>query len=179
MEERTKSGPARSAPVNRPTDKAVSLRAGSMTIHTPCVGTTQVPYGSAVGGVAMPSIRINPTIAKNEIGQQVERGKELLQELEEVGSIRSHKDLTRVRQDHVRWSQQVVSLLNTDFEGGEKLAAEWETLRVGPVEDDASLLQNIRNLSESTSRGIEWLTGLQSRLNEFPQSPTTPVPGAC
>jgi hypothetical protein len=103
---------------------------------------------------------------------------ELVQGLEEVGAVRNDADLIRVHQNHVRWSEVVVALLNRDFEGGEKLAAQWQALRVGRVEDGASRLQNIRNLGQSARRGIEGLTGLQGRLNEFPQSPTTPVPGA-
>ena len=124
----------------------------------------------------MVRIRILRTIAEVELCKQIDRGHELVHELMQIGSIKSHEDFQKVRKNHEDWSKEVLSRLRGFFEGGDELVAQWEALQVGRVDEDKPWLKNIKGLSHSAQRGTEWLKSLHDRLKDFPQSPTTPMP---
>jgi hypothetical protein len=122
----------------------------------------------------MMTIRANRTIAGAEIERRIDRAKELLESMP-YGGVNAGEELESTRAGLLSLSSDVESQLRTMFENGDDLIAEWQALEIGLADDDESRPHNMRRLASSTERGIAWLTGLQNRLDEIPQSPKTPV----
>lgn len=106
-------------------------------------------------------MRLNPTIARVEIGKRIDHAAELLESLRHSG-VKTYEDFELAHATLLSWSTDVQSRLHTMFENSDDLIAEWQALEVGIVDVDESRMHNMKRLASGAEHGIDWLTSLQT-----------------
>lgn len=126
----------------------------------------------------MTKVQIAKTMAKNKIGEMVDRGKKILGQLtlENLGSTGNPKEVfVQAQENECSWSADILGLFTNGyiFDDG-AIATEYENLKIDIVREDMSLEHNVSALREIVAEKLLWLKGLIEKIDEMPQSDLTP-----
>lgn len=109
--------------------------------------------------------RMNNTMAKVSINNQIDEGEKLLAKFDDIGLINSHTEFLEAQRDEVEWS-----LLNEfrlreifDNKSASLLTNEYARIEIGDINDNQSLSENKKILRENIERKVHWLGDLVDR----------------